>query len=75
MTFHVRETVWDHGKPISNTLLATIFEGRLEAVDHIRLLQTSYERSGFDQRQDEWWARHDGKSGIHRWTIEEDDEA
>ena len=30
MTFHVREIVWDHGKPVSNALLAEIFNGRLD---------------------------------------------
>ena len=74
MTFHVRETVWNKGKPERNLLLPPIFKVRLEAVDHIRLLQNSYDRNGFDQKQDEWWARFDGKGAIHRWTIEEDDE-
>jgi hypothetical protein len=73
MTFRARETVWDSGKLRSNTLLPMIFTKYSDATGHIKLLQKPYNAKGFNQSQEEWWARQVEKTSIHRWTIEEDD--
>lgn len=72
MTFHVREIIWEGGKPESNTMLPMVHERWSDAVDYIRSRQRSYEKKGYDEKADEWWALVTA-SGVVRWTIEEDD--
>jgi len=74
VTFRVRETFWNHGKIQSNTLLPTALETWSDAVNYIKGRQRAYTDKGYEEKQDEWWARNIDSLSVHRWTIEEDDE-
>jgi hypothetical protein len=73
VTFHVREIVWKDGRPESNALLPMVQETWSDAVNHIRSRQRVYDRRGYDEKGDEWWAILTASSVV-RWTIEEDDD-
>ena len=51
-----------------------MFETWSEAVRYLQSRQKAYATKGYDEKQDEWWARNLDEGGVTRWTIEEDDE-
>jgi hypothetical protein len=74
LTYRIRNILWSNSRVQSTALLPTAFPERLNAVTHILELQKPFSKKGYDRVQDEWWARHDEKPEIRRWSIEEDDD-
>jgi hypothetical protein len=74
LTVRIRSILWSNSRVQSTSVLPIVFPERLSAVTHILGLQKPFLKKGYDRFQDEWWARHDEKPEIRRWSIEEDDE-